>query len=140
MIHNLTPIRFDILEDEVEFLKTKPPELHDMEVVYCGTTSCAWGDISIRHGFRFSSHANYIRDSLQFSSSRDSYFLFCSETLGGFDRGFETPLETAARIQKYCDYVKRKRAIFAEYNEGLVTGKRLYQCNGNTVTELATAS
>lgn len=140
MIHNLTPIRFDILEAEVEFLKTKPPEKHDMQVVHCGTASCAWGDIAIRHGFGFSSNAFHIAKSIQFHCSVDSHFLFSDETLGGFNRYFETPIQTAARIQKYCDYVKRKRAIFAEYNEGLITGKHLYQCNGNTVTELATAS
>ena len=133
-------INYTELLVEAKFLDTKPPETHDMNLYVetwdCGTTSCALGDIGIRHGMTdetFCADEAMELLGLSFDSFGSMVYVFLfdckSVFISGvlFNRSNETPHQTAARIRKFVHYRRKKEAIFAEYNEELQKGRHLFQ-------------
>ena len=136
---SMSKINFQELLTEARYLDTKPPEEHNMTLVFCGTTSCAIGDIAIRNGRVAGRSSISGKDYNLFSitflglSEESSAFLFACGTshwYSGkkeFSRASETPQQTAARLRKFVYYKLRKAEIFTNYNEGLKRGRHLYQ-------------
>ena len=144
-------IDFQQLLTEAAYLDTKPTEKHNMGTYlgnikdghWCGTTSCALGDIGLRQGMSlksFNSDAAMRGLGVDLKSSNPIWaFLFDSRAFrdsGWVDRRSETPAETAKRIRKFCYYFMRKGEIFAEYNEGLQTGVRKFQGEEQVINQL----